>query len=200
MTSGPKALTDLLTAYRKIAGSASGDTALTLCAVSSGTPERLTADRAAFDRVRNALASSTAQGWARFRSAAYVTGRNKPLPDFDAAGEPLRAEWRLDEASSMRLTADPGGSGLVLRTYADRILAPGDPIPDGYRAALRQTVTVLSDPIPEDPRTLGGKQEVLIHHVYWGASPEDPSAIRRLFDRFAGFDRTDRVLDKDHSR
>jgi hypothetical protein len=199
MTTAPNALFDLLAAYQRIKEFDSPDVALALCAVTSGEPAPLPADEAAYDRVRDALAPPMAQGWARFRSATHATDEGQPVPNFADAGEPLRAEWRLDEDRSVRLSAAPSG-GLIIRTYAERTLAPGETPPSGWRAALRQTVTVLRHPVPDGPATLGNEQAVLIYHVYWGASPEDPSAVRRLFDRFVGFDRQDRRLPREHRR
>ena len=134
------------------------------------------------------------------RSATHATGRDRKCPAFDVAGAPLRAEWRVDEASSVRLSGDPRGPGLVIRTYADKVLKPDETPPAGYRLALRQTVVVLDKDAPETPDDLGRLQGVLIYHVYWGAAPEDPSAVRRLFDRFASFDESDRVLSKGDNR
>jgi hypothetical protein len=146
-------------------------------------PDPLVADAAAYELVKSAISgTNSGKGWARLRSAVYPTGTDdRAFPDFAENGPPLHAEWIESDSVSVHLRPAPGG-GLVKRTYAER--SPGSGPEAGGIPALREIVSVLRH---------GHDDRVLDYHVFWGAPADDPSALRRLFARFAGFRREDRI-------
>ena len=134
-------------------------------------------DRALFERVVAALESPGTLGWARFRSELGMTGW--PRPDFAEAGSPSAAEWIDRDRVSHRLTPAPGASGQGLIVS----ITEGDPAADnGALVCLRQTIAVLA-------HHRAAPYTHAAYDVYWGL-PEDggTSGMRRLFDRFAGFE------------
>lgn len=139
------------------------------------------ADQACFDRVSKELREKDQHGWARFQSEVDWTGNTKTL-DFATAGKPLFAEWTVGAQTSCRLRSDPENLGEVcVWTYTESDLWPPDNLQNDETAYLRETTTVLGRRI----RSNGAK---LVYHVYWAAPGDgDAYALRRMFDRFAGF-------------
>jgi hypothetical protein len=149
----------------------------------------LPADRVAFDLVASHLSRPGAQGWARFRSRAVEAGA--AIPTFEMAGPPIAAEWIAADGSSVHVRPDaaPDGAGrLVQYDYAERPLFDSAlALAEGETAVLRQVMNVLRRTSSKREDDLSGWQKVLRYHVYWGAAEDEPSAVRRLFYRFAGF-------------
>jgi len=143
--------------------------------------ETMLANEDAFDMVHAAIQAPGAQGWARLRSALIWTGQ-QDLPGFATAGPPLFAEWCEDAQTSLRLRRDPEKPGsLILRRFTERSLQDNDEPNTGETLFLREVRTLVAH-----PRVLPGTQ--LDYHVFWGAPEgENPHALRRIFDRFAGF-------------
>lgn len=160
----------------------SGMAELSLVAARRGR-EEAPADEALYGRVAAEIGADGAQGWARFRSALGWPGC--PPPAFEEAGPPVAAEWLrgadADEETAWRLGPAPGKAGAALIvSVRHRALGPSDALAEGETACLRQRATVLAHP------RLGSAR--IAYDIYWGL-PEngDASAMRRLFDRFAGF-------------
>lgn len=121
-------------------------------------------------------------GWARFRSELGWT--DHPPPCFEQSGPPIMAEW-LDGGISYRLTPAPSvaGQALVVSACARSLdpLDPNDCLREGEEPGLRQRLEILADP-RVTPFTH------IAYEVCWGLPSNDSSsAMRRLFDRFAGF-------------
>lgn len=142
------------------------------------------ADEALYRRVTAEIGAGGAQGWARYRSA--LGWPDAPPPAFEDAGPPVAAEWlrRADagETTAWRLGPAPGKAGAALIvSVRHRALGPSGALADGETACLRQRAAVLAHP------RLGSARRIA-YDIYWGL-PEngDSSAMRRLFDRFAGF-------------
>lgn len=162
----------------------SGMAELSLVAARRGR-EEAPADDELYRRVTEEIGADSAQGWARYRSALGWTGRRRPPPAFAEAGPPVAAEWlrRADagEGTSWRVGPAPGKAGAALIvSVRHRALGPSGALADGETACLRQRATVLAHPRLDAAR--------IAYDIYWGL-PEngDASAMRRLFDRFAGF-------------
>lgn len=158
---------------------------LKLVAVSTKTGST-GADETCFGEVVEALNEEEQSGWVRFQSDVYWTGAGYS-PDFAECGPPLFAEWTTGAQASCRLRADPDTPGKVhIWTYTERDLGVSDDLRKDETAFLRETVTVLGH-----RKRLGSTE--LVYHIYWAApekaAPEkkDPFALRRVFDRFAGF-------------
>lgn len=134
----------------------------------------------AYVLVAETIGRQGAQGWARCRSELLWPGMADP-PDYETAGPPIAGDWRVDHASSTRLTPHPErGMAALLRTFSERSLAEGEEPADDETACLRQRATVLAHD------RLG--ESVLVHHVFWGADRSEPwHNLRRLCDRFVGF-------------
>lgn len=145
------------------------------------TSESLPLDEDAFDLVVDAIDTESLTGWCRFRSEIGWSGR---LPaGYASAGPPITAEWVEPGAVSCRLLPDPDGAPGMGRlwTLSERLLKPEDPLQDGEIACLRERRLVLSEGLPDPCRHL-------VYHVFWGADPDDDAhALRRRFDRLAGF-------------
>jgi hypothetical protein len=198
MTGSDFALADLLAAYRKIPGATGEGHPLNLCIVRRGAPKPVVANRDAHALVEAALSRPGATGWARFRSATYANWTAPAFPSFADAGEPIAAEWFSEDGISSHLGGDPAHPGLLLRTHAERPAGGASALAADEQVALRQVVRVLAAPAPRTVKALGKGQATLLYHVYWGAPPTDPSAIRRLFSCFAGYTPVaNRVLPKD---
>jgi hypothetical protein len=129
-------------------------------------------------------------GWVRGRSAAYRTDEGKPagLTD-EAMGPAIAGEWTLAAVGvSVHLRQDPDNPGRLARwEYTERLLAAGETLREGERPALRQRITVMARSSKRVSLELGDRQPVIVYHVFWGADPSDPHAIRRLFARFVQF-------------
>ena len=171
--------------YRQMRASCSGMDELALVAVRRER-EIAAADEALFDRAAREIAADGAQGWARFRSALGWTGH--PPPGFDESGPPVAAEWlRRDGAGAgvaFRLTPAPGAVGEALIVSArHRDLGDSDELEEGEIPCLRQRAAILANKRLQPFRRIA-------YDVYWGLpdSDESHSALRRLFDRFAGFE------------
>lgn len=161
---------------------------------------QVAADRELFEKVTNVLAGemhgrawfrrklgwtgnpsleAEVNGWARFRSELGWTGH--PPPCFEQSGPPIMAEW-LDGGISYRLTPAPSvaGQALVVSACA-RSLDPDDCLRDGEAPGLCQRLEVLAD-------SRVAPFTHIAYEVCWGLPSNDSSsAMRRLFDRFAGF-------------
>lgn len=167
-------------------GEFSGMAELFLAAVRRGR-EEAPADEALYRCVTAEIGAGGAQGWARYRSAL---GRSDaPPPAFEDAGPPVAAEWLrragagadAGETTAWRLGPAPGKAGAALIvSVRHRALGPSGALADGETACLRQRALVLAHP------RLGSAR--IAYDIYWGL-PEngDSSAMRRLFDSFAGF-------------
>ena len=147
--------------------------------------ETVTADEALFERVTQAIDAPGAQGWARFRSELGWT--NHPPSGFAKSGPPIAAEWLSREGANAgiayRLTPAPSVAGATLIVSArHRALGESDRLEDGEIACLRQRATVLAHRRLEPFRRIA-------YDIYWGLPETDESAMRRLFDRFAGLEK-----------
>lgn len=176
-------LRQTLADYRKMRQSCSGLTILELVAARRES-KTVTADEALFERVTQAIDAPGAGGWARFRSELGWT--NHPPSCFAKSGPPIAAEWLSREGANAeiayRLTPAPRVAGATLIVSArHRALGEADRLEDGEIACLRQRATVLAH------RRLKPFGRI-VHDVYWGLPETDKSAMRRLFDRFAGFE------------
>ena len=142
------------------------------------------ADHGVYEEVRKRLTGGGAAGWVRLRSAIYPTDGGN-FPTFGAAGPPLAGEWAESETKSVRLSAGPEPGTLWRTTYIERALEPGEPPREDEIEALRQVVSVL-----RHGEVVPGKapKRMLVYHEFWAATAVDPSAVRRRFDRFVGFD------------
>ena len=172
--------------YREMRASFSDMNELELVAVRRER-EVAPADEALFDRVAREIADG-AQGWARFRSELGWTGN--PPPRFEESGPPVAAEWLCrdgaEAGTAFRLTPAPapGAVGKALIVSArHRALGESGGLEDGEIACLRQRAAVLAHKCLQPSRRIA-------YDVYWGLpdSDESQSALRRLFDRFAGFE------------
>ena len=146
--------------------------------------ETAAADKALFERVTQAIKAPGTRGWARFRSELGWT--NHPPSGFAKSGPPIAAEWLSREGGNpeiaYRLTPAPSVAGATLIVSAHhRTLGESDRLEDGEIACLRQRVTVLAH------RRLEPFGRIA-YDVYWGLPETDESAMRRLFDRFAGLE------------
>lgn len=143
--------------------------------------ESIALGQGAYDRVIAALGSGGLTGWCRFRSEVGWSGK---LPaDYASAGPPITAEWVFPGAASCRLLPDPSGNPGrgVLWTLTERMLKPSEALQGDEQACLRERRLVLSEGLPQPCRHL-------VYHVFWGADPDDDAhALRRRFDRLAGF-------------
>lgn len=150
--------------------------ALDLVAVAREVAQPLPADKSGFDNVLAALNADS--GWARFRSEVHWTG-NPDTPDYDQWGAPLFAEWVENETSSVRLRLDPDEpTRLVKWLYTETVVTDEEAEDAEGLVFLREQVAVLGH-----KRRLPGM--MLIYHVFWGG--DGKGAVRRVFDRFAGF-------------
>ena len=147
-------------------------------------------------------AGEPAAGWVRRRSAAYRTDEGKPagMSD-DAMGPAIAGEWQLaGRSASVHLRQDPENPGRLARwEYAERPLGLNEALRDDERPALRQRIKVMARTAGTVSLVLGDEQPVIVYHVFWGADPSDPHAIRRLFSRFVQFG-TERIVVPAHSR
>ncbi len=127
-------------------------------------------------------------GWVRHRSVAYRTDEAKPH-GMSAMGPPIAGEWSLTGCdASVHLRQDPDNPGKLARwDYAERPLAAGEALRDNERPALRQRIVVMARSSGSVSLELRDRQPVIVYHVFWGADPSDPHAIRRLFARFVRF-------------
>lgn len=125
-------------------------------------------------------------GWMRHRSAAYRTDEGKPA---DVTDDAIAGEWSAaGGGASVHLRQDPDNPGKLARwDYAERLLADGDSLREGERPALRQRITVMARSGREVSLAQRATQPVIVYHVFWGANPSDPHAVRRLFARFVAF-------------
>lgn len=173
---------------------------LTLVAVAIAR-ERLSAAQA-WGKLNDAAETQGVQGWVRYRSAWRTFGRGEgklPAVDQIEVGPPIAAEWSEGGGVGWQLRpwSEPGepASGFGLWRYEERDLAVGDAPRQGGRAVLRQRLWVLEHPAP-DKLANGQRIACLAYHVFWGADKDDPSALRRLSARFAGFEqREDRYVE-----
>jgi hypothetical protein len=142
------------------------------------------------------LNGAHAHAWIRRRSAVWASDVDaKADLDDGRDGPPLWGEWASkDDSVHLR----PDGSGLFrFHRISEMRHAGGQDVPAGARLLLRQEITVIRQmkeaaegegaglPRPRPARI----KPVLLYHVYWGGTESDPYGIRRLFSRFAGFDR-----------
>ena len=148
--------------------------------------ETVAADEALFERVTQEIDADGARGWARFRSELGWT--NHPPPCFAKSGPPMAAEWMrrqdTDAGIAYRLTPAPNeASAMLIVSARHRTLSESDRLEDGEIACLRQPVTVLAH---QRLKPFGR----IAYDIYWGLpeTDESRSAMRRLFDRFAGFE------------
>ena len=179
-----EALRGTLADYRKMRESCSGMVDLQLVAVRRER-ETAAADEVLFERVVREIAADGAHGWGRFRSALGWTGH--PPPAFAESGPPVAAEWLRGEGAdagvAFRLTPAPGAACKALIVSArHRGLGESDRLEDGEIPCLLQRATVLADGRLEPFKCIA-------YEIYWGLPENDGSgsAMRRLFDRFAGF-------------
>ena len=129
-------------------------------------------------------------GWVRHRSAAYRTDEGKPTGlTEEAMGPAIAGEWAQAAVGvSVHLRQDPDNPGRLARwEYTERLLAAGEALREGERPALRQRITVMARSSKRVSFELADRQPVIVYHVFWGADPSDPHAIRRLFARFVQF-------------
>lgn len=146
------------------------------------TTEDIALDKAAFNRICNILKRPEGAGWCRFRSIVAWAGTTAPL-EYDTAGPPVFAEWTEtpEQSCRLRILSGAGTPRARIWTYTERVLGPDDRLEDGEVCALREQRKALARAAPAGIHSL-------IYHVFWGAEPhEDPHALRRRFDRFAGF-------------
>jgi hypothetical protein len=154
---------------------------IALVAVDRAT-EDITLDAAAFNRRRGTLDRPEGAAWCRFRSVVRWSGA-ADWPSFKEAGPPLFAEWIEAPERSCRLRLLSGSASPRARiwTFTERVLGPDDPLREGEVCALREERKALARAAPDGIASL-------VYHVFWGAEPhEDVHALRRRFDRFAGF-------------
>ncbi len=148
---------------------------LALAAIRVSGPEKLEAEDAGrrLEGARN--------GWVRHRSGR----RRLDEPAKVEFGPPQFAEWVEAEGKvSHRLGPHPDEPGsLALWRYAE------EPGADAFEA-LAQDVAVLDTKF--DVPTAANSAPLLLYRVYWGAPEDDPSALRRLFARFLGFEARER--------
>ena len=144
--------------------------------------EDLVLDETAFDRLRGILDRTEGEGWCRFRSSVVWSG-STDWPGYDEAGPPLFAEWTEGPGRSCRLRLLSGTAPAQARiwTFTERVLEPTGPVGQGEVCALREARQALARAAPAGIGSLA-------YHVFWGAEPhQDVHALRRRFDRFAGF-------------
>ena len=144
--------------------------------------ERLDADEAAFERVIEALAADGNEGWARMRSGVVWTGAEHK-PEYERDGPPLFAEWCEGPDVSLRLQPDPQKPGkLILRRFHEREPGSEGKANEGEMLFLRESRSLVAHPRRSPIVSLA-------YHVFWGTGDgEAPHALRRMFDRFVGFD------------
>ncbi len=154
---------------------------LSLVALHCAT-EDIALDESAFDRMCGILDRPDGTGWCRFRSVVRWSGA-ADFPDYDTAGPPVLAEWTEapERSCLLRLQSGSGSPRARIWTFTERMLGPEDPLGEAEICALREKRKALARAAPAGTRSL-------IYHVFWGAEPhEDAHALRRRFDRFAGF-------------
>lgn len=187
MTSRPelerRALARTFADYGKLKAQAGklGLPELALVAVHSAT-EDIALDAVAFDRLRGILGRPEVAGWCRFRSDVRWSG-STDWPEYGEAGPPLFAEWTeaQDQSCRLRLLSGTGDPGARIWTFTERLLGADDLLREGEVCALREERKALARAAPDGVGRL-------VYHVFWGAEPhEDVHALRRRFDRFAGF-------------
>ncbi|HLK80881.1 MAG TPA: hypothetical protein VKT99_05210 [Xanthobacteraceae bacterium] len=154
-----------------------------------------TPEEGAWARARD-LAGTHAHAWIRRRSAVWVSDVDaKADLDDGSGGPPLWGEWASkDDSVHLR----PDGSGQFrFHRIAETAHAGGQDVPAGARLLLRQEIAVIRKmkETAEEEEAGGARfrheriKSVLLYHVYWGGTEGDLYGIRRLFSRFAGFDR-----------
>lgn len=146
------------------------------------TTDDMALDAEAFRQVLAAFAEERAAGWARFRSVV-TWSPDTEWPDFEEAGPPIFAEWTSGPARScrLRLLSGDGPARARLWTFEERPLGADDEPAPGEVCALREARGAVARAAPAGITGLS-------YHVFWGAEPhEDVHALRRRFDRFAGF-------------
>ena len=143
--------------------------------------ERAAADKKLFDRVTKILVEDHLIGWARYRSELGWT--DHPPSCFEQSGPPIMAEWLDEDGTAYRLTPAPSVTAMALIVAVrDHELGQDDGLAEHETPALRQRLDVLAHPRIKPFTHIG-------YEVYWGlAENRSPSATRRLFDRFAGFE------------
>ena len=178
-----EALRETLADYRKMREAFPDMDELQLVAVRRER-ETVAADEALFDRVAREIDADGAHGWGRFRSELGWTGQ--PPPAFAESGPPVAAEWLRREGEeagvAFRLTPAPDAAGKALIvTASHRDLGESDRLEDSEIPCLLQCAAVLADGRLPFRR--------IAYDIYWGLPDNDESgsAMRRLFDRFAGF-------------
>lgn len=180
-------------------------------------PVGLSADSGAWQRACE-LARDHDQGRVRRRSGVWSSAYNTPddLKD-PGAGPPLWGEWASENGASVHLRPDGNQPGCFrFQTIREKSLKLDEEPDAGWDALLCQELVVIEEPHKSEPESRPPeKTPVLLYHVYWGGSvaerpndaPElaadtcrqddDPSAIGRLFTRFAGFAVRDVRLSKE---
>jgi hypothetical protein len=142
------------------------------------------------------LTATHAHAWIRRRSAVWESDFNaKADLDDGNAGPPLWGEWASKDAS-VHLRPDGRGQ-FIFHRIAETTHASGQDIPSGARLVLREEIKVIrrmKEQADEEEAGLPRSRHeavkpVVLYHVYWGGTESDPYGIRRLFSRFAGFDR-----------
>lgn len=152
--------------------------------------------------------------WLRRRSAVWrrIDPTSSP-PDDPEGGPPLWGEWATgaggDQGVSIHLRPQTGANGLYgFHEIGERHLGDTDTLQSGEDPFLCQRVVVIdaawarivseaADDLrkpPPDPKNA----PVLVNHVYWGGTEDDPHAIGRRFWRFAGFANDDVTLPKEN--
>ncbi|MGH7109001.1 MAG: hypothetical protein ACREFK_01100 [Stellaceae bacterium] len=205
-------LRDTLAAYNRLRDKAIAETGtheqeaareewpeLVLVAVAACPGPSLTWERA-WAQLNDCAAAVGAQGWVRYRSRWAVFGSGKgalPAVGDGETGPPIAAEWSEGAGASAQLRpcpeyGQPSGS-LALWRYAERALDPGETLTGHEIPALRQRIWVLEHPVRHGRPRARTLIPCLVYHVFWSADEADPSALRRLFARFTGFEqRADR--------
>lgn len=132
------------------------------------------------------LARQFEDSWVRRRSGVWASDadRAEDLDDPDD-GPPLWAEWASPDGSSIHLRPDPTAPGKYrFHRFEEARHARGDPVPSDRIVVLREQLHVLREMTPAPPE---GVRPVLVYHVFWAGTPQDPYGLRRLHYRFAGF-------------
>ncbi len=154
-----------------------------------------TPSEGAWERARG-LNGEYADAWIRRRSGVWASDVNTEADLDDVRdGPPLWGEWASTDRS---VHLRPDGSGLFrFHRLTETAHASGQDVPPGARLALREEIKVIrqvKEAAEEERAGLPQSRHelikpVLLYHVYWGGTESDPYGIRRLFSRFAGFDK-----------